>query len=163
MSQHAGESVTFHRGEGKTLPDTMAAAPSMTLTVVSTDAEAKTATLELRNPEAEPDSMISDLVEDHLEDAESVNKWRDRLHLPEEPVPVDTSTQADEMIHCHLHERLQIGDRVWKVTAISEDAVTLTPGHDYETDSLVNKVERAGYSEQGTAVAQALTRVDEAL
>lgn len=75
---------------------------------------------------------MSGLVEEAVADAEASNEWRDKLHLPETPVPVDTSTVATQTLECRLHEKLNIGGRVWTVTTIAADQVTLTPGHDHE-------------------------------
>lgn len=76
------------------------------------------------NPEAQPDGIVGDLIEESFEDVEAANEWRDKLHLPEKAVPVDTSTVPIETLHCRLHEKLQVGDRLWTVTDIAADRVT---------------------------------------
>ena len=161
--QHGAESLIFRRGDVKALPDTLSATRHLTLELVDVDASAGSATFELRNPEAQPDDMVGDLIEEAVEDAETANEWRDKVHLPERAVPVDTETMAVETLHCRLHEKLQMGDRRWTLTEISADRVTLTPGHDHEAHTLVNEAEGLEYGPTGIAVAETLNAIDEVL
>jgi hypothetical protein len=48
------------------------------------------------------------------------------------------------------------------VTDIAADRVTLTPGHDHETRTLVNEVEDLEYGPTGVAIAEKLNAIDEA-
>jgi hypothetical protein len=156
------DTLTFRHGEQKTLPHTLATTRHLTLTLVDSDADAHTAVFELHNPEAEPNQMVGALIEQHAENAENANERRDKLHLLEKAVPVDTSTVPMETIHCRLHEKLQIGDRLWTVTDIAVDNVTVRAGHDNEADTLVNKLEDVEYT-GGITAAQSLNVIDEAL
>lgn len=162
MAQHEAEALVLRRGEAKALPHTLSQTRHLTLALIDTDAASGTATFELHNPEAQPDERVGGLVEEAVEDVEGTNEWRDRLHLPEKAVPVDTSTVPDEQLNCRLHEKLQIGDRVWTVTDIAADRVTLTPGRDHEADTLSNKIEDVGYESPGVVAAEALNTIDEA-
>lgn len=157
MTQHDVEPLTFQQGDAKSLPHTLSTTRHLTLTLMDFDPAAGTATFELHNPEAQPDEMVSGLIEQNLESVERANGWRDKLHLPEKTVPVDTSTNAVETLHCSLGEKLQIGDRVWTVTAITADSVALTPGADHEAHTLANKVEDLEYSPEAIAIAQDLS------
>jgi hypothetical protein len=161
MTERSAEALTFQRGERKALPHTLSETRHLTLTMVSFDADAGTADFDLHNPEAEPDKMVAALIEQNAEHAEKGNERRDKLHLPETAVPVDTSTVPVETLHCRLHEKLQIGDRLWTVTGIDADGVTLTPGHDHEADTLANKLEDVEYT-GGLSVAEDLNTIDEA-
>lgn len=163
MTQHGAEALTFERGDVRTLPHTLSETRHLTLALVDFDAGAGTAIFELRNPEAQPDGMVGDLIEERFEDVEAANEWRDKLHLPEEAVPVDTSTMPVETLDCRLHEKLQIGDRLWTVSDIAADRVTLTPGHDHETHTVVNEVEDLEYGPTTIAIAEKLNAIDEAL
>lgn len=163
MTQPGTETLIFERGDVKALPDTLAGTRHLTLTLIDIDPGAGTATFELDNPEAEPDEMVADLIEERLEDVEAANEWRDRVHLPEKAVPVDTETMPRATLRCRLHEKLEIGDRRWTVTDVAADHVTLTPGHDHETHTLVNEVEDAEYSRTAIALAEKLNGIDEAL
>jgi hypothetical protein len=162
MTRHEAEALVLQRGEAKPLPHTLSETRHLTLALIDTDPAAGTATFELHNPEAQPDERVGDLVEEAVEDAEASNEWRDKLHLPEKPVPVDTSTVTTEQLDCRLHEKLQIGDRVWAVTDIAADRVTLTPGRDHEADTLSNKIEDVGYEGPGVNAAEALNTIDDA-
>jgi hypothetical protein len=162
VTQHETEALALLRGEPQALPHTLAETRHLTLTVVDVDADAGTAVLELHNPEAEPDEMVAALIEENAENAEEANQRRERFHLPEKPVPVDTSTMRVETIHCRVHEKLQIGDRLWTVTDVAADRVTLTPGHDHEAHNLVNELEDLEYT-KGIPVAEDLNVIDEAL
>jgi hypothetical protein len=104
-----------------------------------------TADFEFRNPEAEPDEMVDGLIEENRRDAERSNHWRDDLRLPEMTVPVDASTEAVELIHARLHEKLQIGDRVWSIREIAADSVTLMPGHHHEAHTLLHAADDVAY------------------
>lgn len=163
MTQLGTEALIFRRGDVKALPHTLSATRHLTLTLVDLDASAGSATFELHNPEAQPDGLVGDLIEENVEDVQAANAWRDNVHLPEKAVPVDTETLAVETLHCRLHEKLQIGDRRWTVTDIAADQVTLTPGHDHETDTLVNEAERVEYGPTGIAIAETLNAIDQAL
>lgn len=163
MALHKEDTLTFRRGDVKTLPHTLSQTRHLTLALTEFSATAGTAVFELHNPEAQPDTMVAGLVEENAEDVEAANRRRDRLHLPEKPVPVDVSTMPTEELHCQLHEKLQIGDRVWVVTGIDADQVTLTPEHDHETHSLVNEAEDLGYEPGGIAAAEKLNTLDEGL
>ena len=160
MTQHGAGSLVFQRGDVKALPDTLAETRHLTLTLIAMDAAAGSATFELHNPEAEPDSMVGDLIEERSEDVEAANEWRDRVHLPEKALPVDTETMPVETLHCRLHEKLQVGDRRWTVTDIAADRVTLTPGHDHEAPTLVNEVEDLEYGPTAIALAEKLNGID---
>jgi hypothetical protein len=163
MTQHGTDALTFQPGDVKPLPDTLSHTRHLTLALVDIDASVGTATFELHNPEARPDTMVGDLIEERLEDVEATNEWRDKLHLPVKAVPVDTSTSPIETLHCRLHEKLQVGDRLWTVTEIGPHQVTLTPGHDHETRTLVNDVDDLEYGPEGIAIAEKLNGIDEAL
>jgi hypothetical protein len=163
MTQHGTEALIFQRGDVKALPDTLSGTRHLTLALIDIDASAGSATFELHNPEAQPDAMVGDLIEERLEDVVAANERRDKLHLPEKAVSVDTATMPIETLHCRLHEKLQVGDRLWTVTDIGADRVTLTPGHDHETHTLVNEVEDLEYGPAGIAIAEKLNGIDEAL
>lgn len=163
MTQHTEESLTFRRGDVKALPHTLSETRHLTLALVDFSASAGTAVFELHNPEAQQDQMVSGLVSENAEDVEDTNRWRDKLHLPEKAVPVDVSTMSTEELHCHLHEKLQVGDRVWVVTEVAEDQVTLTPGHDHETHSLINEAEDLEYRPGAIATEEGLNTLDEGL
>jgi len=105
--------------------------------------------------------MVGALIEENAENVEMANEHRDKWHLPEKPVPVDTSTEPVETLHCRLHERLQIGDRVWTITEISADGVTVTPGHDHEARNLANELEDLEYTES-TGMSADLNVIDDA-
>jgi hypothetical protein len=160
MAQHEQEALVFQRGDEKSLPHTLSATRHLTVTLVEYDAMAETAVFDLHNPEAEPDSTVSCLVEEAVDDVESANEWRDRLHLPEKAVPVDTMTARTLRLNCTLDEKLEIGDRVWTVTEIAAGGVTLTPGRDHESHSLINKAEDAEYEEPVINAAQKINRID---
>jgi transcriptional/translational regulatory protein YebC/TACO1 len=132
------------------------------LTLLGHDQDAGTAEFELHNPEAEPDNLVSEVIEQEAERVERSNERRDKLHFPEKPLPVDTSTEARETIHARLHEKLQIGDRVWTVTDIASEFVTLSPGHDHESHTLANELEDVEYT-SGLKVAEDLNTIDTAL
>jgi hypothetical protein len=112
------------------------------LRLVDVDADDSTCTFELRNPEAEPDDTVGALIEENAEEVEEINARRRTFHLPEKAVPVDTSTERAETLHCRLHEKLQIGD--------------------HEDGSLVNEAEEMEYT-KGTTIAEDLNTIDEAL
>jgi hypothetical protein len=133
----------------------------LTLRLVEYDVDAETAVLQLHNPEAEPNEMVGALIEENAENVEKANEHRDKWHLPEKPVPVDTSTEPLETLQCRLHEKLQIGDRVWTITDISADGVTLTPGHDHESHNVVNELEDLEYT-RGTGISADLNVIDDA-
>ena len=158
---HGAEAITFQRGDEKSLPHTLTKTRHLTLKLVDYDAAAETAILELHNPEAEPNEMVGALIEENAENVEMANEHRDKWHLPEKPVPVDTSTEPVETLHCRLHERLQIGDRVWTITEISADGVTVTPGHDHEARNLANELEDLEYTES-TGMSADLNVIDDA-
>lgn len=160
MTQHDAETLILQPGKARSLPHTMSATRRLTLTLVGVDANANTATLELHNPEAQPNEIVGGLIEENLVDVEAKNKWRDRLHLRELAVPVDTVTMAVEVLHCALHERLLIGDRVWTVTDIGDKGVTLTAGRDHEAHTLVNEVERLENSPEVIGFAEGLGSLD---
>jgi len=163
MTQLGTGALIFRRGDVKALPDTLSATRHLTLTLIASDASAGTATFELHNPEAQPDGMVGSLIEESFEEVEAANEWRDRVHLPEKAVPVDTETLPVETLHCRLHEKLQVGNRRWTVTDIGADQVTLTPGHDHETHTLANEAEDLAYGPTGIAVAEKLNAIDDAL
>jgi hypothetical protein len=163
MTEHQAEAVTVRAGEAQDLHDTLPGDATLTVSLVSTDPGAGTATLDLHNPAAEPDEMVAGLIEEHEADVESTNEWRDRLHLPEKAVPVDVSTARVERIECTLHEKLLIGIRQWRVTEIAADSVTLIPGHDHETHTLVNEAEDLAYGPTATTLAEDLNTLDEGL
>jgi hypothetical protein len=163
MTQHDDEALVFRRGDVKALPHTLAQTRHLTLTLTDVSAADGTAIFELHNPEAEPDRLAGDLIRENLEDVEEANRWRDRLDLPEKAVPVDSSTMPVEVLHCTVGEKLMIGDRTWKVAEVSGDQVTLTPGHDHETHSLVNSAEEVEYGPAGIAIAETLSTLDEGL
>ena len=163
MTHHSTDTLTFQRGDVKALPDTLSETRHLTLALIDIDSDSGSATFELRNPEAQPDAMVGDLIEQRLEEVEAANARRDKVHLPEKAVPVDTSTMPVETLHCRLHEKLQVGDRLWTVTDIAADRVTLTPGHDHETHGLVNEVEDLEYEPETIAIAEKLNGIDEAL
>ncbi|MCW2783757.1 MAG: hypothetical protein JWP74_274 [Marmoricola sp.] len=160
---HEEESLVFSVGDVKSLPHTLAQTHHLTLTLHKVSATEGTAEFELHNPEAKPDAMVSGLTEANSEDVERQNRWRDDLHLPEKAVPVDTSTVAVEVIHAKLHEKLQIGDRVWSISEISAEGVTLTPGHDYEAHTLVNAAIEEPYQPEAIAAEERLGEIDGAL
>jgi hypothetical protein len=162
MAERGTEAVSFRRGEPQELPHTLAETRHLTLMLVDYDVDAGTAILELHNPEAEPNEMVAALIEENAKKVEETNQRREKLHLPEKTVPVDTSTGRVEKIRCRLHEKLQIGDRLWTVTSIAADAVTLTPGHDHEAHTWVNELEDLEYT-KGIPVAGDLNTIDEAL
>ncbi len=163
MDHHHDDDLTFSIGEVKSLPHTLAETRHLTLGLTEVDPVEGTAVFELHNPEAEGDVTVAGLIEQEVQDVEHANRWRDKLHVPELSVPIDTSTMATATIHVKLHERLRIGDRVWKVEAISAEAVTLRPGHDFEAHTLVNEPEDFGYSTEGIALAERLNVIDEGL
>lgn len=163
MTQLGTGALVFRLGDVVALPDTLSATRHLTLTLLAVDDAAGSATFELHNPGARSDSMVGGLIEENLEEVEAANEWRDRVHLPEKAVPVDTETMPVETLHCRLHEKLQIGDRRWTVTDIAGDHVTLTPGHDHETRTVVNEAEDLAYGPTGTALAEKLNGIDEAL
>jgi hypothetical protein len=111
MTQQDAKALTFRRGEEQALPHTLSKARHLTLRLVDVDADNSTCMFELRNPEAEPDDTVGALIEQNAEDVEKTNARRDKFHLPEKALPVDTSTKPAETLHCRLHEQLQIGDR----------------------------------------------------
>lgn len=154
------DALLFHAGDTHALPHTLSGTRHLTVTLLGFDASAGTAAFELRNPDAQPDEMVSELIEQNREEAEASNAWRDKLHLPDRAVPVDTSTMPVETVSCTLHERLQIGDRVWTVTSIAPDGVTLTPGRDHEAHTLANEVADLEYSPEGIAIAEDLAHLD---
>lgn len=153
MAQHEVEALILRPGDATPLPDTLSKTRHLSLVLVSTDARDGTATFELRNPEAEPDSTVAALVDEAVEDVETANAHRETFHLPEKAVPVDTSTAPRQTLNCTLEEKLQIGDRVWTVTEIADDQVTLTPGKDHETHTLVTKIEELMYGTVGPDAA----------
>jgi hypothetical protein len=163
MTHQRGETITVDRGEARALPATLAGTRSLSMRVVSTDPAAGTAVLELHNPQAEPDALVSGLIQQNVEDVGASNRLRDKLHLPEKAVPVDTSTAAVEELHCRVGERLRVGDRVWEVSAVTDGDVTLTAGRDQEADSLLNKVEDEEYAPEVLAAADRLNRLDQGL
>jgi hypothetical protein len=163
MAQRESNTLVLSRGEAKALVHTLSTTRHLSLALIACDAGSETATFELRNPEAEPDSTVSGLVEEAVEDVDTANEWRDKFHLPEKAVPVDTSTVPVQRLECRLHEKLQIGDRVWTLSEIGTDRVALTPGHDHEDHTLVNKVEDLEYSAPVINAADALNAVDEVL
>lgn len=163
MSLHPSEAVTFLLGEATSLPHTASLTHQLTLTLTEVDAAAGTAVLALSNPGAAPDRMVEGLYEEHLDDVDRENRVLDKLHLPERPVPVDLSTEAAGELRVKLHEKLQLGDRVWKVSALTSDSVSLTPGHDYESHSAVNDAVLEGYSPEFVAIAEKLGTIDETL
>ncbi|HEX4191210.1 MAG TPA: hypothetical protein VHZ06_09470 [Marmoricola sp.] len=163
MGHDHAEDLTFDIGTAQQLPATLAATRHLTLTLLELDASAGTATFEMHNPDAQPDEMVSGLIEQNEESVEDVNRRRDRLHLPEKPVPVDTETKTVETIAATLHEKLLIGDRVWTVSAIDLAGVTLTPGHDHEAHTLLNEVEGLDYQPATIAVAEAAGAIDDAI
>ncbi|RNM16627.1 hypothetical protein [Nocardioides pocheonensis] len=160
---HHDEDLVFRRGDVRSLPHTLSQTRHLTLTLVDLDAADGTAEFELHNPEAEPDPIAGDLIRENLDEVEEANRRRDRLDLPEKPAPVDTSTMSVEVLRCRVGEKLLIGDRVWRVAEISADQVTLRPGHDHETHSLVNTAEELEYGPEGIALAEALNTLDEGL
>lgn len=159
----AVDQLTFGRGDVKALPHTLSLTRHLTLTLVDVNASAGTAVFELHNPEAQADDLAGALIQENAEDVNEANRWRDKLRLPEKPVPVDTSTMPVEVLHCRLHEKLQLGDRVWVVTEIASDSVTLTPRHDHETRSMINAAEEEPYSPEAIALAETLNQIDEGL
>jgi hypothetical protein len=163
MAHDEGEDLVFRRGDVKALPHTLSQTRHLTLTLTDVSADDGTAVFQLHNPEAEPDRMAGDLIRANLEEVEEANRRRDRLDLPEKPVPVDTSTMPVEVLRCRTGEKLLIGDRTWKVAEISADHVTLTPGHDHEAHSPANAAEELEYGPAGIAVAEALNTLDEGL
>ncbi len=163
MAQQESDVVVLSLGEHSALPHTLSTTRHLSLTLLACDAGSGTATLELHNPEAQPDSTVSGLVEEAIEDVDAANERRDKLHLPEKAVPVDTSTVPVQRLDCRLHEKLQIGDRVWTLTDIATDRVTLTPGHDHEAHTLVNKIEDLEYGAPVIDAADALNSVDKGL
>src|SRR5437588_8735899 len=106
MAQHPHEALTFAIGEVKALPHTLSETRHLTLTLTGVNAVEGTADFELHNPEAQPDDMAAGLVWENAVNAVEGNQWRDRLHLPEKTVPVDTSTMPVVAIHAALHEKL---------------------------------------------------------
>ncbi len=163
MDHHHDDDLTFSIGEVKALPHTLAERRDFTVTLTASDPGENTAVFEFHNPEAKSDSLVEGLIEEELDSVEAANRWRDALHVPERAVPVDTSTVAVATYRVKLHERLRIGDRVWKVEAISAEGVTLRPGHDFEAHTLVNQPEDFGYSTEGIAIAEKLNAIDEGL
>jgi hypothetical protein len=163
MALHEEESLTFRQGDEKALPHTLSETRHLTLTLIDFSASAGTAVFELHNPEAQQDELVGGLISENEEDVEDTNRWRDKLRLPEKPVPVDVSTKQIEELHCQLHEKLQIGDRVWVVTEITADQVKLTPGRDHEAHSLVNAAEDLEYQPAAIAGEQDLNTIDKAL
>jgi hypothetical protein len=163
MGQHDAENITFKLGDAKTFPHSLAAEHELTFTLLEFSAAEDTVTFQLHNPEAKHDEMVGGLIWDNLESVENSNRWRDRLHLPEKPIPVDTFTLPVAYIHGKLHEKFQIGDRVWTVSEIGPDSVTLTPGHDYEAHTLANEVAELPYTREGSALAEGLGEIDRLL
>ena len=162
MTQQDAGALTFHHGEERALPHTLSKARHLTLRLVDVDADDSTCTFELRNPEAEPDDTVGALIEQNAEEVEEIDARRRKFHLPEKAVPVDTSTERAETLHCRLHEKLQIGDRLWTITDIAADSATVTPGRDHEDGTLVNEAEDLEYT-KGTTIAEDLNTIDEAL
>ena len=160
MTQPGDGALTFHLGDVKALPHTLSKTRHLTLKLTACDDAAATATFELHNPEAQPDAMVAALIEQNAENVEATNGWRDKLHVPEKAVPVDTSTMTVETLHCRLHERLQVGDRVWTVASVAADAVTLTPGEDHEARTFMNEVRDTEFGPGATAIAEGLGTVD---
>jgi hypothetical protein len=160
MSQH-DERLTFHRGEEHALPHTLSLTRHLTLTLADVDAADGTVVFELHNPDAEPDDLVEGLIEQNVADAETTNRHRDLFGLPEKPVPVDTSTEQTETLRVKLHEKLQVGDRVWQLTEISGDSATLSPGRDSESRSLVNSVEDLAYSPTAVKIEEGIAGLDD--
>lgn len=163
MAQQESDDLALIRGDVTALPHTLSTTRHLSLELVSCDAGSGTASFDLRNPEAKPDSTVSGLVEEAIADVDAANERRDKFHLPEKAVPVDTSTVPVQRLECRLHEKLQIGDRVWTLTDIGTDRVMLTPGHDREAHTLVNKIEDLEYSAPVINAADTLNTADEAL
>jgi hypothetical protein len=161
--QQEADQLVLRHGEEKSLPHTLSTTRHLTLVLIDADPGAGTATLELRNPEAEPDAIVSGLVEEAVEDVEGANDWREKLHLPEKAVPVDSSTAKSQRLVCKLDEKLEIGDRVWTVTDIAEGQVTLSPGRDRESDTLINKIEDLAYGRPAIDAAEKLDTIDRGL
>lgn len=157
------DDLSFGIGEVKSLPHRLSARADLTLTLTSTDPVEKTALIEVHNPEAKTDTLVAGLIEEELDSAEAANRWRDALHVPERAIPVDTSTLASATYRVKLHERLRIGDRVWKVEAISAEGVTLRPGHDFEEHTVVNEPADFKYGPEGIAIGEQLNAVEESL
>ncbi|HET6151699.1 MAG TPA: hypothetical protein VFE15_02020 [Marmoricola sp.] len=162
MGHDHADDLTLEIGTPTRLPATLTTR-HLSLTLVGLDASAGTATLELHNPEAEPDSMVGELIEQNEGNVEDANRRRDLLHLPEKPIPIDTETMAVESIAASLHEKLLIGDRVWTVSAIDTARVTLTPGRDHEKHSLRNDIEAGDYQPETIAMAERATVLDEGI
>lgn len=163
MHHHDPEAMTFKLGDANTFPHSLAGEHTLTFTLVDFNAAKDTVTFQLHNPEAKHDEMIGGLIWENLESVESANRWRDRLHIPEKPVPVDTYTMPVALIHGKLHEKLQIGDRVWTVSTIGPESVTLTPGHDYEAPTLLNDVADLPYSSGASAIEEASDEISKRL
>jgi hypothetical protein len=133
MTQHEDEALVFGPGDLKALPHTLSQTRPLTLALIDWSEAEGTAVFELHNPDAQQDSMVGELIAENEQEVEKTNRWRDKLHLPEKAIPVDTFTMPTEVLHCKLHQKLQVGDQVWVVTDISADQVTVTPGHHHET------------------------------
>lgn len=159
MGQHEAESITFKLGDVKSFPHSLAGEHPLTFTLVELSAAEETATFQLHNPEAKHDEMVGGLIWENLEDVENGNRWRDKLHLPDKPIPVDTYTIPVAAIHGRLHEKFQIGDRVWTLSKIGPDSVTLTPGHDYEAHTLFNDVAELPYSGGASDLEEGLSEI----
>lgn len=163
MGQDETEDIIFKLGDVKTFPHSLAGEHPLTFTLVEFSADKDTVVFQLHNPEAKHDEMVGGLIWENLESVENSNRWRDKLHLPEKTIPVDTYTLKVATIHGKLHEKFQIGDRVWRVAEIGTDSVTLTPGHDYEAHTLLNDVVELPYSGAATAVEEGLGDISKRL
>lgn len=163
MGHHDEDSLTFRVGDVKSLPHTLSQTHHLTLALIKMSAEEETADFELHNPEASRDPMVAGLIDANSVAVAREDRWRDELHLPEKAIPVDTSTEAVVVIRSKLHERLQIGDRVWSVSAIGTETVTLTPGHDYEAHTVVNAAAELEYQPEAIAVEERLGAIDSAI
>jgi hypothetical protein len=163
MGQHDAEGITFKLGDAKSFPHSLAGEHPLTFTLVDFSAAEDTVTFQLHNPEAKHDEMVGGLIWENLESVENANRWRDKLHIPDKPIPVDVYTMPVAVIHGKLHEKFQIGDRVWKVSEIGPDSVTLTPGHDYEAHTLFNDVAELPYSGGASAPEEGLGEISKRL
>lgn len=163
MGHHDVQTLTFRVGEVRLLPHTLSQIHHLSLELIEASVSESSVVFELHNPEAEPDTMVGGLVEANLEDVERANRWREKAHLPDKPIPVDTSTLAVVVVRGKLHEKLQIGDRAWTISAVAADGVTLTLGHDYETHTLINIAAELEYQPEAIALEGQLGAVDNAI
>ncbi|MCW2753186.1 MAG: hypothetical protein JWQ32_597 [Marmoricola sp.] len=163
MAHDNDEALDFKVGDVKTLHHTLSLTHHLTLALIALNAAEGTADFELHNPDAEPDVMVGGLIAANAQDVERGNRRRDDLRLPEKAVPIDTSTAAVEVIRGKLGEKLQIGDRVWSISEISSEGVTLTPGHDYEAHTFLNTLTGEPYQPEALAAEERLGEIDSAL